>query len=102
MLIILNELLCALHQTTGASYPQPNRNFSGLSGKLGKTGKAREVAIDPQPYSIAVILENIISVLHILLIGVIFIMMFMHLRNLCRNFLQLKYFWKNFLELSNL
>lgn len=76
MLIILNELSCALHQTIGASYPQP--------------------------YSIAVILGNIISVLHILLIGVIFIMMLMHLRNLCRNFLQLRHFWKNFLELSNL
>lgn len=76
MLIILNELSCALHQTIGASYPQP--------------------------YSIAVILGNIISVLYILLIGVIFIMMLMHLRNLCRNFLQLRYFWKNFLELSNL
>lgn len=73
MLIILNELSCALHQTIGASYPQP--------------------------YSIAVILGNIISVLHILLIGVIFIMMLMHLRNLCRNFLQLRHFWKNFLEL---
>lgn len=76
MLIILNELSCALHQTIGASYPQP--------------------------YSIAVILGNIISVLHILLIGVIFIMMLMHLRNLCRNFLQLRHFWRNFLELSNL
>lgn len=76
MLIILNELSCALHQTIGASYPQP--------------------------YSIAVILGNIISVLYILLIGVIFIMMLMHLRNLCRNFLQLRHFWKNFLELSNL
>lgn len=76
MLIILNELSCALHQTIRASYPQP--------------------------YSIAVILGNIISVLHILLIGVIFIMMLMHLRNLCRNFLQLRHFWKNFLELSNL
>lgn len=76
MLIILNELSCALHQTIGASYPQP--------------------------YSIAVILGNIISVLYILLIGVIFIMMLMHLRNLCRNFLQLRHFWRNFLELSNL
>lgn len=76
MLIILNELSCALHQTIGASYPQP--------------------------YSIAVILGNIISVLYILLIGVIFMMMLMHLRNLCRNFLQLRHFWKNFLELSNL